>query len=172
MTVGAAHTVREDVDVPAIYQTHWRPMVRLALLLVDDVAAAEDVVQDAFIALHRHQNRLRDPHAAVGYLRTSVVNLSRSAIRRRVVARKHLRVAEPEGLPGADESVVLREEHAEVLAALRTLPDRQREVLVLRYFTGLSENEIAQMLGISPGTVKSSASRGLASLRTVMGGRA
>ncbi|GAA1878553.1 SigE family RNA polymerase sigma factor [Lapillicoccus jejuensis] len=172
MTVGTAHTVREDVDVPAIYQTHWRPMVRLALLLVDDVAAAEDVVQDAFIALHRQQDRLRDPHAAIGYLRTTVVNMSRSAIRRRVVARKHLRVAEPEGLPGADENVVLREEHAEVLAALRTLPDRQREVLVLRYFSGVSENEIAAILGISTGTVKSSASRGLASLRTVMGGRA
>jgi len=86
------------------------------------------------------------------------------------VARKHLKVAEPEATPAADEAVVVREEHAEVLASLQRLPRRQREVLVLRYWTGLSENEIAQTLGISPGTVKSTASRGLASLRSGMEG--
>ncbi|MEO3937059.1 SigE family RNA polymerase sigma factor [Dermatophilaceae bacterium Soc4.6] len=164
LEVGAT-ALREEVDVPAIYQSHWRSMVRLAVLLVDDTAAAEDVVQDAFIALHQQQHRLRSPHAAVAYLRTTVVNRSRSALRRRMVARKHLRVAEPEGLPGADIEVVLHEDHAEVVAALHALPDRMREVLVLRYWTGLSENEIAQTLGISTGTVKSTASRGIAHLR-------
>ena len=158
------------VDIHTLYQSHWRSMVRLAVLLVDDVASAEDVVQDAFVALHRHSDGLRDPNAAVGYLRASVVNLSRSVIRRRQVARRHLKVAEPEATPGADDYAVLNEEHRETLAAVRKLPQRQREVLVLRYWSGLSEREIASALGISPGSVKSSASRGMATLQQVLGG--
>lgn len=158
------------VDVPALYHLHWRPLVRLAVLLVDDVASAEDVVQDAFIALHRRAEGLRDPDAAAAYLRASVVNLSRSVIRRRQVARKHLKVAEPEATPGADELVVLRDEHRETLAAVRNLPRRQQEVLILRYWSGLSEREIAQTLGISQGSVKSAASRGIATLQGMLGG--
>ncbi|MEO9152825.1 MAG: SigE family RNA polymerase sigma factor [Lapillicoccus sp.] len=158
------------VDVPALYQTHWRHMVRLAILLVDDSAHAEDIVQDAFIALYRNQHQLRSPHAAIAYLRTSVVNLGRSALRRRMVARKHLAVAERDETPGADSSVLLGAEHLEVLAAVRGLPQRQREVLVLRYWSNLSESEIAETLGISAGTVKSSASRGIASLRSGLEG--
>lgn len=161
------------VDVPALYDQHWRALVRLASLLVDDVASAEDVVQDAFLALHRRSAQLRDPEAAAAYLRASVVNLSRSVIRRRQVARKHLKVAEPEAAPGADEYAVLRDEHRETLAAVRTLPRRQQEVLVLRYWSGLSEREIAQTLGISQGSVKSAASRGIATLAgTLRGGDA
>ena len=170
MEARTAEPRADVVDVPAIYQSHWRQMVRLAVLLVDDTAAAEDVVQDAFLALHRQQHRLRSPHAAVAYLRTSVVNLSRSALRHRVVVRRHLRAAEPEELPGADDAVLLAEEHATVLAALRGLPQRQREVLVLRYWGNVSEVEIADALGISVGTVKSSASRGIASLRSGLEG--
>jgi RNA polymerase sigma-70 factor (sigma-E family) len=158
------------VDIPALYDVHWRPLVRLAVLLVDDVASAEDVVQDAFVALHRRQGQLRDPEAAVAYVRASVVNLSRSVIRRRQVARKHLKVAEPESTPGADEYAVLRDEHRETLKAVHALPRRQQEVLILRYWSGLSEREIAQTLGISQGSVKSSASRGIATLQRVLGG--
>ena len=158
------------VDVPALYDVHWRSLVRLAVLLVDDVASAEDVVQDAFVALHRRSEGLRDPDAAAAYLRASVVNLSRSVIRRRQVARKHLKVAEPEATPGADEHVILREEHRQTLAAVRQLPPRQREVLILRYWSGLSEREIAQTLGISQGSVKSAASRGIATLQGRLGG--
>jgi RNA polymerase sigma-70 factor (sigma-E family) len=153
------------VDLQLLYRAHWRYLVRLAVLLVDDVSSAEDVVQDAFVALHRKAERLRDPDAALGYLRTSVLNLSRSVIRRRQVARKHLKVAEPEATAGADHDVLLRDEHRAALAAVRSLPPRQSEVLVLRYWAGLSEREIADALGISTGSVKSAASRGMATLQ-------
>jgi RNA polymerase sigma-70 factor (sigma-E family) len=169
---GAQHAVTtgDRVDLRVLYDAHWRYLVRLAMLLVDDVASAEDVVQDAFVALHRKADSLRDPDAALGYLRTSVVNLSRSVIRRRQVARKHLKVAEPEGTPGADHDVLLRDEHRAALRAVKALPRHQREVLVLRYWSGLSEREIAAALDISPGSVKSAASRGMATLHRVLGG--
>ncbi|MDT4916023.1 MAG: hypothetical protein QOH89_723 [Pseudonocardiales bacterium] len=158
------------IDLHALYTAHWRYLVRLAVLLVDDRAGAEDVVQDAFLALHRRAGTLRDPDAALGYLRASVVNLSRSVLRRRQVARKHLKVAEPEATAGADHDVLVRDEHRAALAAVRALPRHQREVLILRYWSGLSEREIAQTLGIAPGSVKSAASRGLATLQQVLGG--
>jgi RNA polymerase sigma-70 factor (sigma-E family) len=160
------------IDIHGLYRAHWRYLVRLAVLLVDDTASAEDVVQDAFIALHRRSGSLRDPDAALAYLRASVVNLSRSVLRRRQVARKHLRVAEPEATAAADDSVLVRDEHRAALAAVRALPRHQREVLILRYWSGLSEREIAKTLGISPGSVKSAASRGMATLQRVLGGEA
>jgi RNA polymerase sigma-70 factor (sigma-E family) len=158
------------VDLHALYNSHWRYLVRLAVLLVDDVASAEDVVQDAFVALHRRAGALRDPDAALGYLRTSVLNLSRSVLRKRQVVRKHLRVAEPEATAPADHDVLVRDEHRAALAAVRKLPRHQREVLILRYWSGLSERQIAETLGISTGSVKSAASRGLATLHRVLGG--
>jgi RNA polymerase sigma-70 factor (sigma-E family) len=158
------------VDLHALYTAHWRYLVRLAVLLVDDVSSAEDVVQDAFVALHRRSGQLRDPDAALAYLRASVVNLSRSVLRRRQVARRHLKVAEPEATAPADHDVLVRDEHRAALAAVRALPRHQREVLVLRYWSGLSEREIARTLGISPGSVKSAASRGMATLQRVLGG--
>jgi RNA polymerase sigma-70 factor (sigma-E family) len=165
-----AEAVPAAVDVHALYIAHWRHLVRLAALLVDDRASAEDVVQDAFVALHRKAEGLRDPEAALAYLRTSVLNLSRSVLRRRQTARKHLRVAEPEATAGADSEVLLKDEHRAALAAVRRLPRHQREVLTLRYWSGLSEREIAQTLGISPGSVMSAACRGLAALQRMLGG--
>lgn len=160
----------DSIDLHALYRAHWRYLVRLAVLMVDDTAAAEDVVQDAFVALHRRSGSLRDPDAALGYLRTSVLNLSRSVLRRRHTARKHLKVAEPEQTAPADHDVLLREEHRAALNAVRRLPRHQREVLILRYWSGLSEREIAQTLGISNGAVKSAASRGMATLQQMLGG--
>lgn len=157
------------VDLDVLYNAHWRYLVRLAVLLVDDLHSAEDVVQDAFVALHKRAGSLRDPDAALAYLRTSVLNLSRSVLRRRQVARKHLRVAEPEAGASADQDVLVREDHRAALEAVRALPRHQREVLILRYWSGLSEREIAQTLGISPGSVKSAASRGMATLHRVLG---
>ena len=156
------------IDLHVLYTAHWHYLVRLAVLLVDDVASAEDVVQDAFVALHKRADSLRDPDAALAYLRTSVLNLSRSVLRRRQVARKHLRVAEPEADVAADHDVLRREDHRAALDAVRQLPRRQREVLVLRYWSGLSEREIAQTLGISAGSVKSAASRGLATVERIL----
>jgi RNA polymerase sigma-70 factor (sigma-E family) len=158
------------IDLRMLYDAHWRYLVRLAVLLVDDVHSAEDVVQDAFVALHKRAGTLRDPDAALAYLRTSVLNLSRSVIRRRQVARKHVRVADSIDAPAADHDVLLRDEHRAALRAVRALPRHQREVLILRYWSGLSEREIAAALGISPGSVKSAASRGLATLHKVLGG--
>ncbi len=165
-----APTSAAAVDLRALYDAHWHHLVRLAVLMVDDVAAAEDVVQDAFVALHRKAGTLRDPDAALAYLRSSVLNLARSVLRRRQTVRKHLIVAEPDSTPGADHDVLLREEHRRALEAVRALPRHQREVLVLRYWSGLSEREIAETLGISAGAVKSAASRGMATLHRALGG--
>ena len=166
----AVPTLVPSVDVPAVFAQHWRALVRLAYLLVDDVPTAEDVVQDSFVALHRKASSLRDPEAALAYVRTAVVNRSRSTIRRRQVSRRHLAVAEPDPVPGADHHLELAEDQRAALAAVRRLPRRQREVLVLRYWSDLSEAEIAAVLGVSAGTVKSSASRAMANLRASLGG--
>jgi RNA polymerase sigma-70 factor (sigma-E family) len=147
-------------DVADLYARDRLTLVRLAVLLVDDVGAAEDVVQDAFAQLVRRASGLRDPGSAHAYLRTAVVNGCRSALRRRRTARAY--VAPAPVVPDSPEaSAVLAEAHREVLAALGTLAPRQREVLVLRYWSGLSEAEIAATLGISRGAVKSTASRAL-----------
>ena len=160
--------VPADLDEPGIdelYAHRRLPLVRLALLLVDDLPTAEDVVQDVFAALYRrHGERLTGLDNPDAYLRTSVVNTSRSVLRRRRTVRAH--VPEREGhAPSAEEPVLLREEHGEVIAALRQLTRRQREVLVLRYWSHLSEAQIADTLGLSRGAVKSTASRALAALR-------
>lgn len=146
-----------------LYHAHRLSMVRLAILLVDDLGSAEEVVQDAFAALHQRWDRLHDVNAALGYLRMSVVNGARSMLRRRRTARLYVVPREPDHV-SAESEVMLAAEHAEVVDALRRLPQRQREVLVLRYWSELSEAEIAEALGISRGTVKSTASRGMAAL--------
>jgi RNA polymerase sigma-70 factor (sigma-E family) len=160
-----------DAAVAALYRAHRLPLVRLARLLVDDLETAEDVVQDAFAALHRRWRSIGASDAALGYLRTSVVNGARSVLRRRRTVRANP-WPDATGWRGddADAPVLLAEEHREVLAALRQLPDRQREVIVLRYWAELSEAEIAATLGISVGAVKSSASRGRDAIATLLGG--
>jgi RNA polymerase sigma-70 factor (sigma-E family) len=154
--------------VTALFRTHRADLVRLAVFLTDDRGLAEDLVQDAFAALHRRWAAVRDPAAAIGYLRMSVVNGARGSYRRKALVRRHLRVAEPEAQPAADYPLLLNEEHKEVIHALRRLPRRQREVLVLRYWSGLSEAEIAEALSISRGTVKSTAARGLGALERLL----
>jgi len=156
-----------DEAVEALYAAHWVGLVRLAALLLRDQRAAEDVTQDAFIALHHHWGRLRDPDRALAYLRRSVVNGCRSAHRRSAVADRH----RPEPLSdtaSAEAAVLAVERRATVLAAVAALPRRQREVLVLRHWLDLSEADIAATLGISRGSVKSHSSRGIAALRTTL----
>jgi RNA polymerase sigma-70 factor (sigma-E family) len=142
--------------------------VRLAILLVDDPATAEDVVQEAFTGLHRHWTGLRDENAALGYLRTAVVNGSRSVLRRRRTAREYTPPHTADAR-SAESLAMLSAEHQAVVSALGQLPRRQREVLVLRYYGGLSEAEIADATGISRGTVKSTASRGLDAISKIVG---
>ncbi|WP_295693229.1 SigE family RNA polymerase sigma factor [Lapillicoccus sp.] len=157
------------IDVETLYAAHRLALVRLAVLLVDDVAIAEDVVQDAFIALHRGQSRIKDPGAALGYLRVSVVNGARSTLRRRRTVRSFLSraIAPPDAAP-ADRDLMRRETGSAVFRAVQALPDRQREVLVLRYWSDLSQRQIAEALGISEGTVKSTASRALDKLEKIL----
>lgn len=150
--------------VDELYHHRRLYFVRLALLLVDDLPTAEDVVQDAFAALlRRHGERLTGLDDPEAYVRTSVVNGARSVLRRRRTARAYVPERESH-VPPADEHVLLRMEHREVLDAMRRLTRRQREVLVLRYWSNLTEAQIAQTLGLSRGTVKSTASRALDAL--------
>lgn len=171
-TVLAHHglvSVHETVTIADLYAAHRVRLVRLAVLLVDDLDTAEDVVQDVFARVQRSW-RLNDSRMALPYLQRAVVNAARSVLRRRRTARAY--VVPHEGpRDGPEGSAVLAEEHREVLAAVRQLPSRQREVLVLRYWSDLSEAEIATTLGISKGTVKSTASRALAALERILEGQ-
>ena len=158
-----------DQALEQLYVAHWRALVRLAVLLVRDVGTAEEVTQDAFVAVHARWSHLRDPDKALAYLRQAVVNRSRSALRHRAVVERHAhRRTAPLSEPGADQAALDTDRRAAVLDALRELPQRQREVLALRYYLDLSEAEIADALGISRGAVKSHASRGSATLRTLL----
>lgn len=167
--VGEVATTPEQLAAD-LYAAHRLSLVRLAVLLVDDIAAAEDVVHDVFASLLTGGKPLRDPDAAVGYLRRGVVNRARSALRRRRTARAYTPPHDA-SRAGPDDLAVLSEEHREVCAALQTLPTRQREVLVLRYYSDMSEIQIADALGISRGTVKSTASRALAALEKKLEGQ-
>jgi RNA polymerase sigma-70 factor (sigma-E family) len=159
------HAWDADQAVTQLYATQYRSLVRLASLLLRDVTAAEEVVQDAFVAMHGSWRRLRDPDRALAYLRQAVVNRARSALRHRKVEERHAPAPMPDH--ASAEHVALEAlERQQVIHALDALPARQREVLVLRYYLDLSEAQIAETIGISRGAVKSHASRGMATLRT------
>ena len=156
-----------DRAVTELYTVHYRALVRLASFLVRDVPTAEEVVQDSFVAMAGGWQRLRDAEKALAYLRQAVVNRSRSVLRHRTVVDKNLQKAPPD-MPSAEHgALVLLERHA-VVSALRDLPERQREALVLRYYADLSEAEIADSMGISRGAVKSHTARGMAALRAAL----
>lgn len=149
-------------DLGSVHREHYRSLVRLASLLVDDVGTCEELVQDAFVRVWRRGPALQDPDRLPAYLRSAVLNGARSHLRRSLVARRHLQaVPVPTGDPG--DRPLSGDDHR-VLAALRSLPDRQRDVLVLRYYLDLSEAQIALTLGIAAGSVKTHAHRGLATL--------
>jgi RNA polymerase sigma-70 factor (sigma-E family) len=168
-------TVREvlldaDSALEQLYVAHWRGLVRLAVLLLRDQGAAEEVVQDSFVQMHLRWRSLRDPDKALAYLRQSVVNRSRSALRHRGVVERYVAAQPPVLSPAeaADTPALVHDRRDAVLDALRALPTRQREVLVLRHYLELSETEIADTLGISRGSVKAHASRGTAALRALL----
>lgn len=151
--------VRGPVGLEELYAEHYRSLVRLAALLVDDVGTCEELVQDAFVGVLRRRSAWDDPARAAAYLRSAVLNGARSALRKRRVRERP--VPAPVRSGEADDN-------RHVLAALRSLPDRQREVLAMRYWLDLSEADIASTLGISAGSVKTHASRGLAALERVL----
>jgi len=152
-------------QVTALYQAYATGLVRLAMLMLADQQAAEDVVQEAFLGLYRRWGSLSDPAKALIYVRSSVLNGCRTVLRKR--SRRLPFFAEPDA-ESAEALALLGEEHREVLAALRRLPARQREAVVLRHCLGLSEEATAQAMKISKGTVKSASSRGIATLARIL----
>ncbi|GAA4605621.1 SigE family RNA polymerase sigma factor [Actinoplanes octamycinicus] len=154
-----------------LFRERRLPLVRLAVLMVDDLPTAEDIVQDVFARLYRRHgaalDAVDDPHA---YLVSAVMNAARSALRRRRIARAYL-PPRPEPAPAAEEEALLGAGDREVIRALGRLTTRQRQVVVLRYWSGLSEREIAGTLRITTGTVKSTAHRALTLLRAQLGER-
>lgn len=161
----------EWLDVALLYRQHHADLVRLALLLVGERGCAEDVVQDVFTRLCARDLVLQ-PDSTLAYVRTAVVNGCRSVLRRRALAR---RVAASRAAPwrdtqdSAEQAAMLAEDRRQVLAALAALPSRRREVLVLRFYLNLPVAEVAAMLGISQGSVKSATARGLEALARRLG---
>ncbi|WP_375422967.1 RNA polymerase sigma factor [uncultured Friedmanniella sp.] len=158
-----------DEALVELFGEHYRTLVRVAFLLVRDAGRAEELVQDAFVDLHGRWSRLEDPAAAAGYLRRSVVNRSRSALRHLSVVRAQDARTVLRDVVSAESSALEQIQSEEILACLGRLPQRQREVLVLRYYGQLREAEIASALGISAGSVKTHSSRGLKALRPLLG---
>jgi len=167
-----ASDLPDDLDhaVVVVFTAHYSHLVRLARHLVDEEADAEDVVMDAFVGLSRRWQHVRRTEDAFFYLRASVVNGSRSRLRRLKVARERRHTQLDRDSAPADQVVMAHLEHEAVVRALRDLPRRQREVLVLRYYDGASEAEIAETLDISVGSVKTHASRGLHAVATALEG--
>ncbi|MEU3299448.1 MULTISPECIES: SigE family RNA polymerase sigma factor [unclassified Streptomyces] len=149
------------------YRAHYRSLLGLAALLLDDTASCEDVVQEAFIRVHSARSRVRDPEKTLAYLRQTVVNLSRSALRRRIIGLKLLSKPMPD-MASAEEGAYDQLERDALIKAMKGLQRRQREVLVLRYFADMTEAQVAETLGISLGSVKAYGSRGIAALRVAM----
>jgi len=163
----AASAWDADLLVTEIYHGEYKSLVRLAVLLVHDVPTAEEVVQDAFEAMHTAWRRLREKEKALSYLRQAVVNRSRSVLRHRTVVDRNAPKPAPDE-PSAEHGALALIERSAVIAALRTLPDRQREAVVLRYYADLSEADIAATMGISRGAVKSHTARAMAALKSIL----
>lgn len=175
---GGTTTAVADEAITDLYRAHWDGLVRLAWLLLRDDQLAEEVVQDAFIAVHRRWHTLRSADAGAAYLRRAVVNGARSGLRHRGVEERYVAREQREptafgrvGEASAEQRASERETRDDMISALARLPQRQREVLTMRYYLDLSEAQIADALGISAGSVKAHAHRGLARLRAGMEAR-
>lgn len=163
--------VDADVLVAGLFRQEGASLVRLARLFTDDRNAAEDLVQEAFIRLHRAAARIHDPAKAAPYLRSIVLNLARDHNRRGLMSLRHREAMLPDVEPAPlEDAIVASSEQRRVVEALRDLPARQRDCLALRFFYDLSEREIADTLEISPNSVKTHCRRGLAALGTRLGG--
>jgi RNA polymerase sigma-70 factor (sigma-E family) len=154
--------------VTELYSTHYRSLVRLAALLIRDVATAEEVVQDSFVAMHSARRRLCDSDTALSYLQQSVVNRSRSVLRHRVVADHRNALEPPADMPNDEHGAIVLLERSALVAALRALPPRQREALVLRYYGDMSEAQTASVMGISRGSVKTHTAAAMTALRSIL----
>jgi RNA polymerase sigma-70 factor (sigma-E family) len=168
MLLGRTATTTND-RLADLHREHYRSLVRLAYLLLGNHALSEEVVQDAFVKLQLRWGGLRNADKAPAYLRSAVLNGARSALRHRKVVERHdaRRTAEPVSVSPEVETLAGLD-HDRIVAALRRLPDRQREALALRYYLDLSEAEMAAAMGVSAGSVKTHAHRGLAALARVL----
>jgi RNA polymerase sigma-70 factor (sigma-E family) len=167
-----------DEAVDLLFRAHYRDFLRLAFCLLGQRAAAEDAVQDAFVSAYDHWAKLRDPDAAVAYVRSAVINRCRSRVRDGFRESNGLRMlladrtqVEPGAVPdeSPEDVAVARSEHSRLSRAVRRLPRRQREVVVCRYYLELSVAETAQVLGIAAGSVKQHAHRGVETLTKNVG---
>jgi RNA polymerase sigma factor (sigma-70 family) len=140
-----------DCLIAELYARECGPLTRLAVLLVLDSQAADEVVTDAFVAIFRGWRRPRDSEDALPCLRRAVVSKSRAVRRQRIAACENAQL-----------------ERSPVVTVLRGLPQRQREAIVLRYYAGLSEAEVAAAMGVRKGLAKSYLARGMSSLRPVL----
>ena len=156
-----------DALVAALFAAEATRLVSLAKFFVDDRTAAEDLVQEAFIRLSRSAHRIRDPERAAAYLRSIVINLARDHNRRGLVSLRHRPPAVLDE-PSAEETAAARESRSEVVQALRQLPHRQRDCLVLRYYYDMSPTDIADGLGMSVNSVKTHLQRGLRALSVAL----
>jgi RNA polymerase sigma-70 factor (sigma-E family) len=148
-----------------LHRQEYDAMVRLATVVLGDRGQAEEVVQDAFVRLQLRWRGLRGLERPPAYLRRMVLNGCRSQLRRRTVRDHHdARRTVVATVTGPEPAAVARDEHERVIAALRLLPDRQREALVLRYYLDLPEAEIAAAMAVSAGSVKTHLHRGVAAL--------
>lgn len=156
----------DDDLLVRLFTEHYKSLVRLASLLLDDVPSCEEVVQDAFVKMQTLKKR-PEPGKEAPYLRSIVLNGARSRMRRRLV-RRRTRLDRQTPADSAEANAMRRLANQEVLEAVRKLPRRQAEVVTLRYFGDLSEAEIAETLGIAPGSVKTHANRALAALGKIL----
>jgi RNA polymerase sigma-70 factor (sigma-E family) len=155
--------------VTALYEAHALGLVKLAKIMLGDQSQAEDIVHDAFLGLYRKWPGLHDQERALGYLRASVLNGCRAAHRGRTRRDRALRFFQKaDDIASAEESALIGEANRAVMAALRALPARQREAVVLRYYLDLSEAQAAEAMNVARGTVKSATSRGLAALARML----
>ena len=155
--------------VAALYEAHALGMIRLAHIMLGDRQGAEDVVQEAFCGLYRRWSHLSDPGSAVPYVRSAVLNGCRSVLRRRATSRApHGLAGHSEPVLSAESAVLTREARDEIMRAVRRLPHRQREALVLRFYLDLPAEETAATMGISPSSVRSATHRALTSLGRIL----
>ncbi len=168
--VAAFVATDRDALVAELFRLEGARLVRLARLFTDDRNAAEDLVQEAFIRLHRAAHRIKDPSKAGPYLRSIVINLARDHNRRGLMSLRH-QEAIPAGIaPEAPEDVlVMDDERRRLLDEVRALSPRQRDCVLLRFYLELSESEIAETLGISNNSVKTHCRRGMETLRNRLG---
>ena len=175
MTMDAAMTTTsETVDADAIvarmFAQEGTSLVRLARFFCDDHNAAEDLVQEAFVRLHRSADSIRDIDRLPAFLRSIVINLARDHNRRGLMSLRHRNAADPPPIQREPvDDAIAGDETAAVLDALRLLPERQRACLVLHYYEELSISEVAETLRISKNSVKTHCRRGLAALESRLG---